>query len=131
MDIDSISGPAVANTSRQLDIKSAVIEQKPQQAVAPLQGSQQETKQETQDQIHQVNSKLEEFGIGLSFSVDEGTQSSVITVIDKKTNEVIKQFPNDGSLQIMKNIQNYLDSVQQSSIAKKEGLTGILFNEMV
>jgi flagellar protein FlaG len=93
--------------------------------------TQQETKELLQTQVDDVNSKLNQLGVGLAFSMDENTQSSVVQVVDKTTDEVIKQYPNEGSLKIMKNIQDYLNSVQQSSLSVKEGLTGVLFNEII
>ena len=86
---------------------------------------------ELSDQIETVNQKLEQMGLGLTFLVDENTQSSVVKVIDKSTDELIRQFPSEGSLKIMRNIQAYLTAVQQSGSVNKEGLTGTLFNEII
>ncbi len=140
MDINSISSPVInanANTSSaQSGLAPVTAEQvKPQQVkesvVSPSPVTQQETKELLQTEVDNVNSKLNQLGVGLAFSVDENTQSSVVQVIDKTTDEIIKQYPNEGSLRIMKNIQDYLDSVQQSSLSTKEGLTGVLFNEII
>ncbi len=140
MDINSISSPvtnANANTSSAQSGLAPVtdVQVKPQQVkesvVSPNLMTQQETKELLQTQVDNVNSKLNQLGVGLAFSVDESTQSSVVQVIDKTTDEIIKQYPNEGSLKIMKNIQDYLNSVQQSSLSAKEGLTGVLFNEII
>ena len=134
MDINSISSPVQGTNSSQAAASSA--SKVPQQqvetsVVSPNLKAQQETKEMMQKQVEQVNSKLEQLGVGVMFSVDENTQSSVVKVIDKTTDEVIKQYPNEGSLKMMKNIQNYLDSVQQSGTFNKQGLTGALFNEII
>ncbi len=140
MDINSISSPVIntnANTSSAQSGLTPVTDGqvKPQQVkdsvVSPTLKAQPEAKEAMQVQVEQVNSRLEQLGVGVAFSVDESTQSSVIQVIDKTTDEVIKQFPNEGSLKIMKNIQDYLNSVQQSSLSTKEGLTGVLLNEII
>jgi flagellar protein FlaG len=140
MDINSISSSVIntnANTSSAQSGLAPVTggHVKPQQAidsvVSPNLMTQQETKELLQTQVDDVNSKLNQLGVGLAFSVDENTQSSVVQVVDKTTDEVIKQYPNEGSLKIMKNIQDYLNSVQQSSLSVKEGLTGVLFNEII
>lgn len=140
MDINSISSPVInanANTSSAPSgLAPVTAEQvKPQQVkesvVSPSPVTQQETKELLQTEVDNVNSKLNQLGVGLAFSVDENTQSSVVQVIDKTTDEIIKQYPNEGSLRIMKNIQDYLNSVQQSSLSTKEGLTGVLFNEII
>ena len=135
MDINSISSPVQATNTAQAAATSNASKVPQQQVetsvVSPNLKAQQETKEMMQKQVEQVNSKLEQLGLGVMFSVDENTQSSVVKVIDKTTDEVIKQYPNEGSLKMMKNIQNYLDSVQQSGASKKEGLTGALFNEII
>jgi flagellar protein FlaG len=135
MEVKPMSTPAIGNNTLPLDVKPAVEVQKPQQkessVEAPSLKEQQATTQEMLDQVGQVNSRLEQLGAGVSFSVDESTQSPVIKVIDRATDEVIKQFPNEGSLKMMQIIQSHLDSVQQSSIANKENLTGVLFSEII
>jgi len=136
MDINSISTPATGTVTKQSVVtpvnKVAVPQQQVEASVvSPNLKAQQETKEVMQKQVEQVNSKLEQLGLGVMFSVDENTQSSVVKVIDKTTDEVIKQYPNEDSLKMMKNIQNYLDSVQHSATPIKEGLTGALFNEII
>ena len=138
MEINSISSPVTnANaSSAQSGVTPVTDEQvKPQlikdSVVSPNLMTQQETKERLQIQVDNVNSKLNQLGVGLAFSVDESTQSSVVKVIDKTTDEIIKQYPNEGSLKIMKDIQDYLSSVQESSLSTKEGLTGVLFNEII
>jgi len=83
--------------------------------------------------LESMNKQLELAGTGLAFSVDEATSSSIIKVVEKETGEVVKQFPSEDSLKIMKNIQAYLMDInnQQHGNVKKEELTGILFNEII
>jgi len=136
MDVNSISSPVQGVNSTQAQATLSSVVKAPQQqvetsVVSPNLKAQQETQEVMQKQVEQVNLRLEKLGLGVTFSVDENTQSSVVKVIDKTTDEVIKQYPNEGSLKMMKNIQNYLDSVQQSGITNKEGLTGALFNEII
>ena len=135
MEINSMPTPAIGKSALSSDVKPMVESQKPQQkessVEAPSLKTQQAIKQEVLDQVVKVNSKLEQLGMGVSFSVDESTQSSVIKVVDRVTDEVIKQFPNEDSLKRMQHIQSYLDSVQQSGNANKESLTGVLFNEII
>lgn len=84
-----------------------------------------------ENQATSLNDKMLLLGLSLAFTVDEGTQSSVVTVLDTKTNEVVKQLPSDGSLKMMKNIQDYLDNLQLNELKEKESLTGVLFNEII
>lgn len=135
MDVNSLSTSAIGNSTLQSGVKPAVEMPKQQQIEASVATSAPkaplETKTATLEQVAQVNSRLEQLGMGIAFSVDEGTQSSVIKVIDKATDEVIKQYPNEGSLEMMKNIQSYLESVQKSGMQDKEGLTGSLISEII
>lgn len=133
MDIKTVSTPVSGNSALQSDIKPAVGAVKAEQVAASVvtPTMKVEQKQETLEKVAQVNEQLEMLSTGLSFFVDESTQASVIKVIDKTTDEVIKQFPNEGSLAMIKNIQSYLDSVQQNGQRNKEGLTGTLINEII
>lgn len=135
MDIDSLSTSAIGNSTLQSGVKPAVEIPKQQQIEASVASSApkapSEAKTATVEKVEQVNSRLEQLGVGIAFSVDESTQSSVIKVIDRTTEEVIKQYPSEGSLEMMKNIQSYLESVQKSGLSNKEGLIGTLFNEII
>ncbi|WP_127470461.1 flagellar protein FlaG [Thiomicrorhabdus aquaedulcis] len=99
--------------------------------VSPKSSAQKEATEELKVQAGSVNNLLNQLGQAITFAVDETTQHSVVKVVDKTTGEVIKQYPNEGSLQMMKNIQNYLESVQKTGLSSKEGLTGALFNEII
>ncbi len=137
MEINSMSTPAAENLkSLQPDSKPAASQEvKKQQSdasvISPTKKTQQETAVALNEQVQKLNEQLLHLGQGLLFSVDENTRSSVVKVIDRKTDEVLKQFPTEGSLKIINNIQNYLESVQQSGERTKEGLTGVLFNEII
>jgi len=135
MDINSVLSSAVANQTQQPASKSVAVEEARQQAgssvVSPPSNSQVDSVKEVAVQAEQLNKQLERIGQSLSFSVDETTQSSVVKIVDKTTDEVIKQFPTEGALKVMQNIQNYLESVQQSGQPAKEGLTGALFSEII
>lgn len=124
----SMSMPALSASSLQPGNKPAVEVPKQQQTPPIVTTAQ---KASALEQVTQVNSKLEQLGMGVAFSIDEGTQSPVLKVIDRVTNEVIKQYPNEGSLEMMKNIQSYLESVQKGGMADKEGLTGSLISEII
>jgi len=137
MEVNSISSPAVtAQKTSQSATKptemDGVNRQRTDSSVAsPVPKAQEETLKKVTEQIEVLNRQLSQVGQSLAFSVDEGTQSSVVKVIDKVTDEVIRQFPTEGSLKIMNNIQNYLNLVQQNGLTTKEGLTGVLFNEII
>ncbi len=135
MDISSLSTPSIENSTLQSGVKPAVEMPKQPQIEASVATSAPEASPEakttTLEKVAQVNSRLEQLGVGLSFSVDESTQSSVVKVIDRTTDEVIKQYPNEGSLAMMEHIKGYLESVQKNGMLNKEGLTGVLLNEII
>jgi flagellar protein FlaG len=133
MELNSISSTVMDNKSVQPAATPVeAVKVNPPQAEAPVASPDLKAPQEAvQLQIEQVNSKLEQMDVGLAFSVDENTQSSVVKLVDKSTDEVIKQYPNEESLKMMKNIQDYLNSVQQSVLSTKEGLKGVLLNEII
>ncbi|WP_319381555.1 flagellar protein FlaG [Thiomicrorhabdus sp.] len=82
-------------------------------------------------EAERLNELLGKMGHSLSFKVDRDTQSSVVEVIDSGTQEVIRQLPTEGSLKIMKNIQDYLNAVQQRDEVSKESVTGVLLDKIV
>lgn len=133
MDISSLSTSAVSPSKPQAKQPEASPAQNQQAASvdSPILNTRSETVQVLERQAAQLNQQLDNLGQSLSFTVDESTQSSVVKIIDKTTDEVIKQFPSEGSLRIMKNIQNYLNTVQQSGLPGQQGLTGALFNEII
>ncbi|WP_044410361.1 flagellar protein FlaG [Thiomicrospira microaerophila] len=83
------------------------------------------------DRIDQMNQRLDQMGIGVAFAVDQDTGSSIVKVVDKASNEVMKQFPSEDALRMMRNIQNYLDSASQTQISDAKGLTGSLISEII
>jgi flagellar protein FlaG len=136
MDISSILSSSVASPSQQLASKpvdaDSVKQQKSEPSVvSPKSNTQPETVEELTNQADQLNQQLDRLGQSIAFSVDENSQFSVVKVVDKTTDEIIRQFPSEGSLKIMKNIQSYLDTVQQNGLQSKEGLTGTLISEII
>lgn len=136
MDVQNLLPPDVAlNMQPELN-QVATKPKSPQQASTQMmsaltKGAEEVSFNDIENQAISLNEKMLLLGLSLAFSVDEGTQSSVVTVWDRKTNEVVKQLPSDGSLKMMKNIQDYLDNLQLNEFKEKESLTGILFNEII
>jgi len=134
MDINSVNPLAsnqVVQTLAKVDEQNDKKVKAESSVVSPNSNAQPEATKELETQAESLNLLLNQLGQTVTFSVDETTDYSVVKVIDKTTDEVIKQYPNEGSLQMMKNIQNYLESVQKTGLSSKEGLTGALFNEII
>lgn len=81
--------------------------------------------------IETINNQLAQLSVGVAFSVDESSRASVVKLIDRSTSEVVKQYPNDEALKVMRNIQAFLDSAAAKPMSDGQGLTGALFNEII
>lgn len=110
------------------------IEQKPKLSVEqqkPVEVQPEEVKREVLEvNLEKVNTALTGYGLGVNFSRDADTNRPIVRIVDLETNEVIKQYPNEGALALMKNIQNYLMQQSGSTLNKQE-LTGALLNETI
>lgn len=134
MDINSVNPLSLSQNVQSTEKLSDLNESKQvseSSVVSPKSSAQKEATEELKIQADSLNNVLNQLGQAVTFVVDETTQYSVVKVVDKTTDEVIKQYPNEGSLKMMKNIQDYLDSVQKTGLSSKEGLTGALFNEII
>lgn len=81
--------------------------------------------------VDELNQALKASDQQITFDLDETTQSPVIQVKDRLTNELIRQLPSEDSLKMMQQIQEYLDRAQPTGSLNKESLTGNLFNEII
>lgn len=134
MDINSINTLAGLQSTQELAEGSSKVDSKvpvETSVVSPKSIAVEDTPEALGVQVENLNKILEQLGQSITFGVDQGTQSSVVKVVDKTTDELIKQYPSEGSLRMMKNIQEYLERAQQSGGLTKEGLTGSLFNEII
>jgi len=86
---------------------------------------------ENRELLDSLNSQMASLNMGVAFSIDESTRSSIVKVIDRSTSEVVKQYPNDEALKVMQNIQAFLDSVTAKQLNEGSSLTGALFNEII
>ncbi|BBP45529.1 hypothetical protein THMIRHAS_09020 [Thiosulfatimonas sediminis] len=89
------------------------------------------SKEEIAAQVEQLNRQLELLGQSITFGVDDSTNATVVKVVDKSTDELIRQLPSEGSLKVMQNIQEFLTRMQQNGSITQESLTGSLINEII
>jgi flagellar protein FlaG len=66
--------------------------------------SRQASANEVEKATDQVNKFVSSVNNGIQFSIDKETGISVVKVIDKSTNEIIRQIPGDEILQIAKTL---------------------------
>ena len=74
------------------------------------------------ESVSELNQNVQAVNRSLEFRVDEASGRTVITVRDRKTDEVIRQIPSDQFLEISARLQELQDSRQEDRTA-----SGILF----
>lgn len=74
-----------------------------EQSVAQTQKTE-ATREKLEEAVKQVNDFVQPFNNGLQFSLDDDTGKTIVKVIDKTTDEVIRQFPSEEMLGIAKAI---------------------------
>ncbi|WP_457642742.1 flagellar protein FlaG [Persephonella sp.] len=122
MDIKAVSGTQAGVNMNSQNVEALdraqvqkVQQQNPQQ-VKDKQQQQQIPEDVLKTAIENLNKKFEMLNSQLKVETDEDTGMRVIKIVDKETNEVIRQIPPEVMLKIAK----YLDEV-----------AGLLFNEKV
>jgi|GEM_PF-1009997 len=63
-----------------------------------------------QNAVAQLNEHMQNVERTLQFTIDEGSGKDVVTVLDKKTEEIIRQFPSEEVLVIARQIAENRDS---------------------
>lgn len=58
----------------------------------------------------ELDNLLNEENLTMQFSKDSDTQKMIVRLVDNDTEEIVKQFPPEISLQIAKMVSNILDS---------------------
>ena len=121
--VNDISSKTELTVQPSIQPKSNVVEFKPEQPkpedVVLAKQAEKDQVSKT-EQMEQTASRLNEIAQTiqreLKFSVDDNSGDVVITVVDRKTDEVIRQIPEDHVLAIRENI---------------ESLKGILFSAKI
>lgn len=57
--------------------------------------------------IDKANTFMSEKASGLEFSVDEDTGRSIVKLIDKQTNEILRQYPSKEMIEISKDLSKF------------------------
>ncbi len=99
---NTIGGPAAGGSA------IAVLEARP-----ASEQSQVTTEQRSDEQslslsaaVEQLNNLVQDLRRELQFSVSEDSGRTIITVINKETEEVVRQIPPDEVLQVLEHLQN-------------------------
>lgn len=71
------------------------------------QGNGNEASRPATDTFEEINNAMQAWDTGLRFEIDEDTQQLVVSIVDSKTGEVIRQVPNEEVLHIAKMISQF------------------------
>ncbi len=65
--------------------------------------------------IQSINQRVQAFQRDLVFSVDKETGKNVVTIVDSKSSEVIKQIPTEEMLELARNLNEQLDENNEAN----------------
>jgi flagellar protein FlaG len=100
------------STSSAPDARLAIAAAAPQAPQAPQEAK--PSRQQLDDAVKAVNDFVNPVNNSLQFRVDDDTGKTIVKVIDKTTNEVIRQFPSEEMIAIAKAL---------------DGIKGLLFRQ--
>jgi flagellar protein FlaG len=88
-----------ASDTAHRDEASAVPDQGPVQEQA-----QQDRREQVASAVKRLNEYVQSIQRGLKFDYDEEVSQTVITVVDRSTNEVIRQIPDEVALELARSL---------------------------
>ena len=106
----SIEVNIAASTSWPVREPATSKESRPEPVAAvPLSGSQvQDSREALEEMVSDINNFVQNVNRELQFTVDEDVGETVITVIDKSNDEVIRKIPSDEMLALRKNMDEMI-----------------------
>lgn len=108
LDIGTLSSTGITTTPRVVSAveKSAATSEKQRQdvplsgKVSPVEGDGEAQKTEILQAVEKVSEFTQSVSRDLEFEVDSSTGTSIVTVTDRQTDEVIRQFPSEEIMAI-------------------------------
>jgi len=74
-----------------------------------IQSEQQVSKEKLQAAVSQINDHVQNLQRSLQFTVDEESGKDVVTVLDKETDKVIRQYPSEEVLAIARHLSQHTE----------------------
>lgn len=71
---------------------------------------------QTDQAIEQINTKLKVLGTSLHFEVDKDSGLTIVSVVDRDTNEVLRQIPTEETVQIARNLDKVIGHLLDRTI---------------
>ncbi len=78
--------------------------------------AQQASPEQVTDAVQQMNRAMRLANSALEFSVDQDTDRVVVTMTDRDTGEVVRQYPSEEALALSR----YLDSISQGALLSQK-----------
>lgn len=106
--IDSLSSQQYlnkVNNNSNNDTKKIIIDKAKGSLQEELKNNQKELEEEVRDSVKDVNEIVKKVKEGLSFQIHEDTEELMVQVVDKNTDEVIKELPPEEMLDLKARIQ--------------------------
>ncbi len=86
-----------------------------EQAKAAAEKAKEEAAEASHEKAKELISKLNGENIGLSFSIDKDSETTVINVTDKTTDDLVRKIPSDEFLKLMKSIDEFEEKYMEPS----------------
>lgn len=80
-----------------------------------------------QEAVSQINEYVQDVKRDLSFSMDDKSGRTVITVTDSESGEVIRSIPSEEMLAIA----SYLKELRESTLDTNQAASGLLFSDSI
>lgn len=110
-------------------VVAAAPTEKPDKSAYPDAGqSSQVEKAAAEDLIGDMQKLMQIVNRQLSFKVDEDTGRTVISVIDRETDELVRQIPAEAIVELQKRLAEIQDSGSSANISE---IDGVLFSSRV
>jgi len=81
------------------------------ETASPVKRDDVDQRESLQSAVAQINQHMQNVERSLQFTIDEDSGKDVVTVLDKKTEEIIRQFPSEEVLIIARQIAEQKDGV--------------------
>ena len=72
--------------------------------------------EEIQKNINELNSQLEDLNHSIQFSVDNETKDIVVKVVDKESGEVVRQIPPEGVMKLRESIKDMAGLIVEKKV---------------
>jgi flagellar protein FlaG len=115
MDIDNLTlmaspaKSAAGDFSSQPVVKPATVEKVAESSDSNVSQQQQQGQQQLQEAVSRINDYVQNVQRSIRFSIDEASGKDVVTVLDKQTEEVIRQIPVEEVLVFARNLAEQND----------------------